>query len=215
MPSSRCVLPVPTGPCSTSGLAASPGASTTLRAEAWATRLHGPTTNSLSRCQRRAFALARPWSPARRLRLGRLRAFALAGRRLLRRARGGGRGGGRGSGGLLGAGGLEQRRVDHEAHVHGPAVDLEGGLGDGAGEGALEPLLEVPIRHADDEGVALAAEVRVAVEPQLIAGRADAPGDGFRHRGDGVAGTNGHGLPPDIRRRRARPRSGSGGGVSG
>ena len=58
MPSSRCVLPVPTGPCSTNGLADSPGASTTLMAEACATRLHGPTTNSLSLCQRRVFRAA-------------------------------------------------------------------------------------------------------------------------------------------------------------
>jgi hypothetical protein len=50
-------LPVPTGPWKTSGLAPSPGASTTLKAEAWATRLQGPTTKSPRRCQRRLRAV--------------------------------------------------------------------------------------------------------------------------------------------------------------
>src|SRR5579871_1459293 len=37
----------------TSGFGPWPGSSTTLRAAAWATRLHGPTTKSVRWCQRR------------------------------------------------------------------------------------------------------------------------------------------------------------------
>src|SRR5207237_976141 len=149
--SSKCVLPVPTGPNSTSGLAASPGASTTLEAEACATRLHGPTTNSLRRCQRR------------------VRRFAGVG------ATGA-------SGSFAGGGGA------------GAAL-----AGRGAGEGLLQPFLEMAVGHADDQLIVGPAEPRVPLEPELVARLADPLADRLRQGQFDVALECDHGAPSGAR----------------
>src|SRR5829696_2317560 len=70
MPSSRWVFPVPVGPYRTSGLAPAPGSSTAAWAEAWATRLHGPTTKSARNRQRRLFGVRAVYRDARGLGFG-------------------------------------------------------------------------------------------------------------------------------------------------
>src|SRR5262249_5745324 len=91
----------------------------------------------------------------------------------------------------------------------GTVKDLGSCLGDRACKGALEPLLEVAIGHADDEDLPVDPVAGVASKPEFIAGLADPPGYSIGQCGEGAYSRRGrnpsggtptgrHGLPPDI-----------------
>ena len=138
MPSSRCVLPVPTGPCRTSGLTAWPGSSTTLRAEAWATRLRPDDE----------LAQPPPAAPVQRWIAGRRGRIEQASGRL-QRVLGRGRATGWSGTGALGnrslrlPRGLKQARVDDKANTNRGAQHLRRDTAHRLGEFTFEKFLTI------------------------------------------------------------------------
>ena len=173
----------------------------TLMAAAWATRLHGPTTKSLSRCQRRVRSLVAPHG-----------GLVRRGRRGLGLGGPGGFGRPRGLGhrrllglGLFLAGSLEQLRIDDEANLHGSGEDLGGSRRNRCAEGLLQPFLKMAVGHTDRQLVALPPKARVAGKPQLVAItplRPDAPDDRLLQRRHYLGFTVYHGIPRTMRLQR-------------